>query len=93
MPITSEAKKELMAKFAKHEKDTGSVEVQIAIMSQHIKNLTEHFQKFKKDNGSKRGMLKVIGKRKRLLKYLAKKNPEKYHQIAKELGIRVKETI
>lgn len=88
MPITSTDKKEQIQKFAQHEKDTGSCEVQIAIMTQKIANLTEHFKAFKKDNNSKRGLMRLIGRRKRLLRYLHANSPERYSALTKKLGIK-----
>ena len=88
MPITSADKKTIIGKFAKHEKDTGSSEVQIAIMSQKINNLTEHFKQFKKDNNSKRGLLRLIGRRRRLLRYLQATNPTGYHNVLTKLKLK-----
>jgi len=88
MPITSADKKTIIEKFSKHEKDTGSSEVQIAIVSQKINNLTEHFKHFKKDNNSKRGLLRLIGRRRRLLRYLQKVNPSSYHNIITKLKLK-----
>lgn len=87
MSFTAEVKKKVITDFSRHEKDTGSPEVQIALMSERIKNLTEHFKKFPKDNNSKRGLLRLIGRRKRLLRYLEKTDPLKYAEITKKLGI------
>jgi small subunit ribosomal protein S15 len=88
MPLTSAEKKTVIQKFAKHEKDTGSTEVQIAIMTQKIAHLTEHFKLFKKDNNSKRGLMRLIGRRKRLMRYLQKISPERYNAISNKLGIK-----
>ncbi len=88
MPLTRAEKKTVIQEYAKHEKDTGSTEVQIAIMSQKIAHLTEHFKVFKKDNNSKRGLMRLIGRRRRLLRYLQKVSPERYHNLAKKLGIK-----
>ena len=88
MSITKENKKDIISKFAINKKDTGSVEVQIAVISERIKNLTEHFKNHKHDNHSKRGLLQLVNKRKKLLIYLSKKNNEKYLEITKELNIR-----
>ncbi len=87
MSFTTEVKKKVVTAFSRHEKDTGSPEVQIALMSERIKNLTEHFKNFPKDNNSKRGLLRLIGRRKRLLKYLEKTDPIKYAEITKKLDI------
>lgn len=88
MPLVKEKKAEIISKFKVHEKDTGSPEVQVALLTQHIKELTEHFKVHKKDHHSKRGLLKMIGRRKRLLEYLKSKNVEKYKNLIKELGLR-----
>ncbi|MGA2142908.1 MAG: 30S ribosomal protein S15 [Brevinematales bacterium] len=88
MSITSTDKKTIIGKFARHEKDTGSSEVQIAIMSQKISNLTEHFKQFKKDNNSKRGLLRLIGRRRRLMRYLQATNPASFHNIQTKLKLK-----
>ena len=88
MSITKEIKKTLISKFAINKKDTGSAEVQIAVLSERIQNLTEHFKNHKHDNHSKRGLLAMVNKRKKLLNYLSKKNNLKYKEIIKELKIR-----
>ena len=88
MSVTKETKKNLISKFAINKKDTGSAEVQIAVLSERIKNLTEHFNNHKHDDHSKRGLLGMVNKRKKLLKYLSKKNNLKYKEIIKELNIR-----
>ena len=88
MSITKENKKNLISKFAINKKDTGSTEVQIAVLSERIKNLTEHFKNHKHDTHSKRGLLAMVNKRKKLLKYLSIKNNTKYQKIIKDLKIR-----
>ena len=88
MSITKESKQEIISKFAINKKDTGSAEVQIAVISERIKNLTDHFKNHKHDNHSKRGLLQLVNQRKKLLNYLSKKNNEKYLVITKELNIR-----
>ena len=88
MSITKENKKNLISKFAINKNDTGSSEVQIAVLSERIKNLTEHFKNHKNDNHSKRGLLGMVNKRKQLLSYLSKKDNTKYKKIIKELNIR-----
>ena len=88
MSITKESKKNLISKFAINKKDTGSSEVQIAVLSERIHNLTEHFKNHKHDDHSKRGLLAMVNKRKKLLSYLLKKNNIKYKEIIKELNIR-----
>ena len=88
MVLTSEVKKEIIDQFKINEKDTGSPEVQIALLSSRIKYLTEHFKIHKKDHHSRRGLLKLVGKRRRLLNYLKRKDMDKYRQVIKNLGIR-----
>ena len=88
MSITKEYKKEVISKFSINEKDTGSAEVQIAIFSERIKNLTEHLKKHKKDNHTKKWLIVMVEKRKKLLNYLLKKDNKKYQSLIKELGIR-----
>ena len=88
MSITKDTKQNLISKFAINKNDTGSAEVQIAVLSERIKNLTEHFKDHKHDNHSKNGLIAMVNKRKRLLKYLANKDSEKYTKIKKELNIR-----
>jgi len=86
--LTPEAKKEIIERFKLHDKDTGSPEVQIALLSSRIKYLTEHFKVHKKDHHSRRGLLKLVGQRRRLLNYLKKKDMERYRNVIRELGIR-----
>jgi len=86
--LTAENKKEIISKFKLHDNDTGSPEVQIALLSNRIKYLTDHFKVHKKDHHSRRGLLKLVGQRRRLLNYLKKINVERYRIIIKELGIR-----
>jgi len=88
MSITAEKKKELIKKFALHENDTGSPEVQIAILTERIKNLTEHIKANKKDLHSRRGLIGMVNKRRKLLNYLKRTDEERYKKIVKELGIR-----
>ena len=88
MSITQNTKQNLISKFAINKKDTGSAEIQIAILSERIKNLTEHFKKHKHDNHSKTGLIAMVNKRKKLLNYLSKQNNQKYMEITKELNIR-----
>ena len=88
MVLTPEVKKEIIDEFKLHENDTGSPEVQIALLSNRIKYLTDHFKVHKKDHHSRRGLLKLVGHRRRLLNYLKKRNVEKYQTVIKELGIR-----
>jgi small subunit ribosomal protein S15 len=86
--LSTEAKKEIIEKFKLHGKDTGSPEVQIALLSNRISYLTEHFKTHKKDHHSRRGLLKLVGQRRKLLNYLKKSDLKRYQQIIKELGIR-----
>lgn len=88
MVLTPEAKKEIIDQFQVNEKDTGSPEVQIALLSNRIRYLTEHFKVHKKDHHSRRGLLKLVGQRRRLLNYLKKRDAERYRTVIKELGIR-----
>ncbi len=88
MVLTTEAKKEIIEKYKLHGKDTGSPEVQIALLSNRISYLTEHFKIHKKDHHSRRGLLKLVGQRRKLLNYLKKSDLNRYLQIIKELGIR-----
>ena len=86
--ISKEAKAEIIAKYKRDEKDTGSPEVQIALLTERINELTEHLKVHKKDNHSRRGLLKMVGKRRNLLNYLAKKDIERYRTIAQKLSLR-----
>ena len=88
MSITAEKKSELMKEFATHDGDTGSPEVQIAILSERISNLTEHFQSHKKDNHSRTGLMRLINQRRSLLAYLKKSNKDSYEKLIDKLGIR-----
>ena len=88
MVLTPETKRAIIDQFKLSEKDTGSSEVQIALLSNRIKYLTDHFKTHKKDHHSRRGLLKLVGKRRRLLDYLKRKDVEKYLSIIKTLGIR-----
>ena len=88
MSIKKDTKKKIISKFATNEKDTGSAQVQIAVLSERINNLTEHFKLHKHDNHSKKGLVALVNKRKKLLSYISKKNNEKYKEIIKELKIR-----
>lgn len=89
MEITTKEKKGVIKKFGRHEKDTGSPEVQIALMSERIKELTEHLKEHKKDYHSQRGLLNLASKRKKLLNYLRRKDYNKFEKVVKELDIRV----
>ncbi|MFP4458490.1 MAG: 30S ribosomal protein S15 [Candidatus Zixiibacteriota bacterium] len=86
--LMASEKAEIMKKFGKNENDTGSAEVQIALLTTRINQLMAHFKNNKKDNNSRRGFFKMIGQRKRLLRYLKKEDLERYQWVIKELGIR-----
>ena len=86
--LTQEAKQEIIQKYAVHEGDTGSPEVQIAVLTARIIYLTEHLQEHKKDHHSRRGLLKMVGHRRRLLAYLNKVDIERYRAIVAKLGLR-----
>ena len=81
-------KREVIEKFKTHDGDTGSPEVQIALITNRIEHLSEHFKKYVKDHQSRRGLLKLVGQRRRLLAYLKTKNTERYRKVTKELGLR-----
>lgn len=86
--ISQEAKTKIIAEFSRHESDTGSPEVQVAILSHRIRELTEHLKVHKHDHHSRRGLYKMIGQRRGLLNYLMKKDIERYRVLIKELGLR-----
>jgi small subunit ribosomal protein S15 len=86
--MTKERKQEIIATYRRDEKDTGSSEVQIALLTERIKELTEHLKVHPKDNHSRRGMLKMVGKRRNLLNYLAQNDIERYRDIAQKLSLR-----
>lgn len=88
MSITPERKQELIKEFGTKDGDTGSPEVQVAILTERIKNLTEHFQGHKKDNHSRRGLLKMVSQRRKLLDYVKDREEERYQDLIKRLGIR-----
>lgn len=88
MLLTKEEKIKIINDFGKNDKDTGATEVQIALLTTRIKELTEHFKVHKKDHNSRRGLMKLVGQRRRLLKYLEKKEIDKYRAIIKRLGLR-----
>ena len=88
MALTKEKKAELVKKYGSNEHDTGSIEVQIAILTEEINSLTEHFKEHKQDNHSKRGLLHKVGQRKNLLKYLIDHDVTRYRKIVKDLGLR-----
>lgn len=86
--LTKERKLEIIKKFGKDEKDSGRPEVQIALLTERINELTSHFESHKKDHHSRRGLMMMVGKRRRLLDYLMKKDIERYRAVIKELNIR-----
>ena len=88
MAIAAERKKEIVTEFALAAGDTGSPEVQVALLSNRISQLQEHFQLHKKDHHSRHGFLKLVGTRRRLLKYLKRKDPQRYQALIQRLGLR-----
>jgi len=86
--MTRERKQEIINNYKRDEKDTGSPEVQIALLTERINELTEHLKVHKKDNHSRRGLLKMVGARRSLLKYLSDKDVERYREIVAKLGLR-----
>jgi small subunit ribosomal protein S15 len=88
MSLTKENKGNIINQYRIHTSDTGSPEVQIALLSERITYLTEHFKTHSKDHGSRRGLLKIVGKRRRLLDYLRTYNVERYREVISKLGIR-----
>lgn len=88
MSLAAQAKKVVVDKYKTHEGDTGSAEVQIALLSERINQLTEHFKTHAKDFHSRRGLLKIVGQRRRMLDYLKSKSPDRYAKLIKDLGIR-----
>lgn len=86
--LASQKKNDIIAKYRTHESDTGSPEVQIAILSERIGELTEHFKTHKKDHGSRRGLLMLVSKRRSLLDYLKKNDSDRYRDVIGKLGIR-----
>lgn len=88
MSLTKERKQEIISQFGGNEKNTGSTEVQIALITDRIRDLTEHFKTHKKDHASRRGLLKLVGQRRRLLRYLKNNDIEKYRELLKVLNLR-----
>ncbi len=88
MPLEKERKSEVIGKFRTHDTDTGSPEVQVAILTERITYLTDHFKTHKKDHHSRRGLLKLVGQRRRLLDYLKEKDINRYRTIIQDLGLR-----
>jgi small subunit ribosomal protein S15 len=88
VPLAREMKQEVIESYAVKDGDTGSPEVQIALLTERIRGLTEHLRSFPKDNHSRRGLLKLVGQRRRLLAYLVKKDPTRYRAVIGRLGLR-----
>ncbi len=88
MTQTVEVKSDIIAKYRVHDTDTGSPEVQVALLTQRINELTEHFKVHKKDHHSRRGLLKLVGRRRRLLEYLKRQDTDRYRRTIKRLGLR-----
>ena len=88
MSLTQERKQELIEKFGRSEGDTGSTEVQVALLTERINELTEHLRSHRKDHHSRRGLLMLVGKRRRLLQYLERSDLERYRQVVSDLGLR-----
>ena len=88
MPLAKERKSEVIEKFRTHDTDTGSPEVQVAILTERITYLTDHFKTHKKDHHSRRGLLKLVGQRRRLLDYLKEKDINRYRAVIQDLGLR-----
>ena len=88
MSVTTERKKQVISEYAKSATDTGSPEVQVAVLSERISNLTEHFKTHVKDHHSQRGLIKLVGQRRRLLDYLRREDPARYKQVIDRLGLR-----
>jgi small subunit ribosomal protein S15 len=88
MALTKEAKKELVEKYGRNGADTGSTEVQVAMLTQRINELTEHLRTHSHDHHSRRGLLKLVGRRRRFLNYLQRKDIESYRKLIKDLGLR-----
>jgi len=88
MSITAEQKKQIVGEFKIHDKDTGSPEVQIALITRRIEDLRQHFDTHKKDHSSRRGLLKMVSRRNQLLKYLTREDRARYQQVINRLGLR-----
>jgi len=93
MEVTKTTKEEIREKFALHSKDTGSPEVQIAILTERISNLTRHLSQFKKDYSSKRGLLKLVAQRRKLLRYLKNEDKERYEKLMENIGANKKGSV
>lgn len=88
MSLTVEAKRDIVERFGKGPEDTGSTEVQVALLTERINQLTEHLREHKKDHHSRRGLLMLVGQRRRLLNYLGKRDVDRYRSLIRELGLR-----
>ena len=88
MPLTKDRKAELIGKYGRSSGDTGSAEVQVALLTERINELTEHLRDHRKDHHSRRGLLMLVGRRRRFLNYLQRSNVERYRELIKELGLR-----
>ena len=88
MPLMKEEKTSIITEYGANEKDTGSTDVQIALLTQRIKDLTDHFKIHKKDHNSRRGLMKLVGQRRKLLKYLQREDPDRYRELLQQLGLR-----
>jgi len=88
MPLTKEKKQELIGRFGRSDGDTGSTEVQVALLTERINELTEHLRTHSKDHHSRRGLLMLVGKRRRLLRYLEQSDVDRYRQVVADLGLR-----
>ena len=88
MPLTTKKKEEIISKYGKTKQDSGSAESQIALLTQRIRDLTEHVKVHKKDNHTRHGLVKLVSQRKKMMKYLKRNNPESYIKLIKDLGIR-----
>jgi small subunit ribosomal protein S15 len=88
LPLDQEKKQELIADYRRHDADTGTPEVQVAMLTERIRHLTEHFKVHKQDHHGRLGLLKMVGRRRRLLNYLRKKDPSRYRELIGRLGLR-----
>jgi len=88
MPLTKQVKEEIVKTFGASEKDTGKTEVQIALITKRVEELTEHFKRHPKDNNSRRGLLMLVGQRRRLLAYLRRRDLDKYREVIERLNLR-----
>jgi small subunit ribosomal protein S15 len=88
MTVTAERKRELASRFGHSESDTGATEVQVALLTERINDLTEHLRTHSKDHHSRRGLLKMVGHRRRLLQYLQRRDIDRYRELVRELGLR-----